>query len=78
MIGNSTTLTNMTNGAYDLTVYINDTFGVAASQTVNFTEALPTAKPWGGDPACCHGFIGFGCYCCCLAGVIVYFRKRKH
>ena len=44
MIDNSATIANLTNGAYDLTVYVNDTFGVSASRTVNFTVAVPTAK----------------------------------
>jgi hypothetical protein len=70
--GNST-ITDVTYGLHNVTVYANDTFGnMGASQTVNFTIAkpFPTASVAAVSGAVAAVVVG--------AGIVVYLRKRKH
>jgi parallel beta-helix repeat protein len=71
-ITGNTTLTGLSSGMHNLTVYANDTFGnMGASQTVNFTipQSFPTATVAAASGAAATAIVG--------AGLVVYFKKRK-
>jgi len=72
-ITGNTTITKVTDGLHNITVYANDTFGnVGASQIVTFTVDLvtfPTATVAAVSGASAVVVVG--------AGLLVYFKKRK-
>jgi hypothetical protein len=71
-ITGNTTLTNMTNGLHNLTVYANDTFGdIGASQTITFTIALPI-------PTATVAAVSGALAVVVVAGLLVYFKKHRH
>jgi hypothetical protein len=68
----NTTITGLSSGLHNITVYANDTFGnIGASQTVTFTiaEPFPTATV-----AAVSGALAV----VVVVGLFVYFKKRKH
>ena len=69
--------TGLSNGEHNVTVYANDTFGyVYASQTVNFTVALPPEiKPF---PTVTVASVSGVLAVIVGAGLLVYFKKHKH
>jgi hypothetical protein len=73
-ITGNTTLTGLSNGEHNVTVYANDTFGnIGASETVNFTVAVPEpfpAVPVAAASGASVAVVG--------VGLQVYFKKRKH
>ena len=72
----NTTLTGLSNGEHNITVYANDTFGnAAASQTVNFTVAVPPVIQ--SFPAATVAAASGVSAVVVIAGLMVYFRKRK-
>jgi hypothetical protein len=77
-IAGNTTLMGLTNGEHSITVYANDTLGnVYASQTINFTvasEAKQEAKPF---PTITVTAVSAVSAALVIAGLIVYFKKRK-
>jgi parallel beta-helix repeat protein len=71
-VAGNTTLTGLSSGLHNLTVYANDTYGnMGASQTVTFTipEPFPTALV-----ATASGV--FAAVVC--LGLLIYFKKRKN
>ena len=76
--GGTAELANLTNGEYSLTVYANDTFGVTASQTVNFTVSVPTAKPAFTSQLVAAVTVASVVIAVTCVGTVIYFRKRKH
>jgi hypothetical protein len=76
-IAGNTTLTGLSNGEHNVTVYANDTSGnISASQTVNFTVALPPeTKPFS---TVAVASVSGASAVIAIAGLLVYFRKRKH
>ena len=72
------TLTGLSNGLHNVTVYATDEAGnVGASQTINFTVSVPAEKPFSNLPVAASIAAAVVIAVAC-AGVIVYFRKRKH
>jgi len=72
------TLTGLSNGLHNVTVYANDEAGnVGASQTINFTIAIPKAESFSNLPVAASIAAAVVIAVAC-AGVIVYLRKRKH
>jgi N-acetylneuraminic acid mutarotase len=73
IIGN-TTLTGLSNGLHNVTVYANDTFGnQGASQTVTFTVAVP--EPF---PTALVATVSGASIAVIGVSLLVYFKKRKH
>ena len=71
--GNST-ITNIAYGLHNITVYVNDTFGILSrSQTINFTVAKPEPFP----TATVAAASGALTVVVVVAGLLVYFKKRK-
>jgi parallel beta-helix repeat protein len=71
-ITGNTTLTGLSSGIHNVTVYANDTYGnTAASETVTFTipEPFPTALVAAASGASIAIIV---------VGLLVYFKKRKH
>ena len=69
----NTTLTGLSNGQHNITVYANDTFGnIGASQTINFKIAKP--EPF---PAELVTVVSVAVAVAIVAGLLVYFRKHK-
>jgi hypothetical protein len=67
------TLTDMSNGLHNITIYANDTFGnLGSSQTNTFTVAKPEPFPTTTDAAFSGSLVAFVC-----VGLIFYLRKRK-
>jgi hypothetical protein len=72
------TLTGLSNGLHNVTVYATDEAGnVGASQTINFTIAIPKAESFSNLPVAASIAAAVVIAVAC-AGVIVYLRKRKH
>jgi hypothetical protein len=75
-IDGNTTLTGLTNGPHNVTVYAWDTAGnIGNSETIIFTVAKPEPEPFPVAPvaaasAATVAVVG--------VGLLVYFRKRKH
>jgi YVTN family beta-propeller protein/parallel beta-helix repeat protein len=68
------TLTGLSSSLHSVTVYANDTFGnMGASQTVNFTVALPHPFPTATVAAASGG----SAVTVVVAGLLVYCKKRK-
>jgi hypothetical protein len=68
----NTTLTGLSSGRHNITVYANDTYGnMGASETVNFTisEPFPTAVV---------AVVSITSVTVIGIGLLVYFKKRKH
>jgi hypothetical protein len=77
-ITGNTTLTGLSNGEHNITVYANDTLGnIYASHTVNFTVALPlVTKPF---PTTTVAAVSGALAVVVLGiGLLVYFKKRNH
>lgn len=75
-IAGNSTLTGFSNGEHNITVYANDTFGyIAASQTVNFTVALPPEMK--SFPTVTVAAVSGVAAVVVIAGLMVYFKKRK-
>jgi hypothetical protein len=71
-ITGNTTLTGLSNGLHNVTVYANDTFGnQGASQTVTFTVAVPEPFPTALVAAASGASIAL-----VSVGLLVYFKKR--
>lgn len=69
-ISGNTTLTGLSNGLHNVTVYANDTYGImGASETVNFTVANPAPFPF------VAAFSGTVSVVVIGAGLLVYFKK---
>lgn len=67
------TIANVTNGVHNVTVYANDTYGnMGASETVTFTVAVP--EPF---PAVPVAVASVAVVAVVIAGLLVYFKKRK-
>jgi parallel beta-helix repeat protein len=70
IVGNCT-MSNLTNGSHNVTIYCNDTYGnMGASETVEFTISLPfpIVPVAAGSVAAAAT----------AAGLLVYFKKRNH
>ena len=77
-VAGNTTLTDLSNGEHNITVYANDTFGnAAASQTVNFTVAVPPPVIQSFPAATVATVSGASAVIVVGAGLLVYFKKRK-
>jgi N-acetylneuraminic acid mutarotase len=73
------TLTNMTNGLHTITVYANDTFGdMGASQTITFIMVKLDAEPFPTATLTVAAVSGALGVVVVVAGLLVYFKKRKH
>jgi len=73
------TLANMTNGLHSVAVYANDTFGIiGSSETVNFTVALAPKNSESFPTATVAAVSGASAVAVVGAGLLVYFKKRKH
>ena len=67
------TITKMTNGVHNVTVYANDTYGnIGTSQTINFTVAKP--QPF---PTATVAAVSVAVAIVVVAGLLVYVKKRK-
>lgn len=72
-ISGNDTLIDIPNGLHRITVYVNGTFGNIGASTVNFTVAKP--EPFPAAPvAAVSGPVAI----VVVAGLWVYFKKRKH
>jgi hypothetical protein len=70
-INGNTTITNLSYGLHSITVYANDTFGdMGASNTVTFTIATPF-------PTATVAIVSAIAVLVVVAGLLVYFKKRK-
>jgi hypothetical protein len=74
-IAGNTTLTNLTYGEHNVTVYATDNAGnIGASETITFTIAEPEPEPFSTTmviaPMASITVVG--------VGLLVYFKKRKH
>jgi hypothetical protein len=68
------TIANVTKGVHNVTVYANDTYGnMGASETVTFTVAVP--EPFPAVPVAVASVASIAVV---IAGLLVYFKKRKH
>ena len=75
-ITGNTTLTGLSNGEHNITVYANDTFGnIGTSQTVNFTVALPPELK--SFPTAMVTAVAAVSAVAVSAGLMVYFKKHK-
>jgi len=72
IVGN-TTLTALSNGAHNLTIYANDTLGnMAASRTIYFSVEVPTQEPSSAT------LVGASASVAVMGiGLIVWFKKRN-
>jgi hypothetical protein len=69
------TLTALPNGAHNVTVYATDKDGnVGASQTINFTTAVPKAATF---PTVTVAVVSAVAVVLVVAGMLVYFKKHK-
>ena len=74
-ISGNFTLIGLPNGMHNLTVYANDTYGnMGASETVSFTVAVPEPFPFVPVAAA----VAVVAVAAVSAGLLLYFRKRKH
>jgi phosphomevalonate kinase len=65
-------LTGLSNGLHSVTVYANDTYGnMGVSETVTFTISLPFPIVPVAAGSVAFAFAS-------AAGLLVYFKKRKH
>jgi hypothetical protein len=72
LLGN-TTLTSLPAGAHNITVYAKDTYGnIGSSQTIFFTT---TTEPF---PTITFFAVSIPVAIIVVAGLLVYFKKRKH
>ena len=77
-IDGNTTLTGLSNGAHNVTVYANDTFGnVGSSQTITFTIALVSIVKSEPFPTAPVAAVSGASAVVVVAGLLVYFKKRK-
>jgi hypothetical protein len=77
-IDGNTTLTGLSNGAHNVTVYANDTFGnVGSSQTITFTIALVSIVKSEPFPTAIVVVVLAVVAVVVVAGLLVYFKKRK-
>ncbi|MGD0645402.1 MAG: hypothetical protein ABSA75_10905 [Candidatus Bathyarchaeia archaeon] len=75
-IAGNTTLTGLSYGEHNITVYANDTFGnVGSSQTITFIIAKPEAKSF---PTATAAAVSGVSAVIVIAGLMVYFKKHKH
>jgi ureidoglycolate hydrolase len=75
-IAENTTLTGLSSGLHNITIYANDTFGnMGASETVSFTIAKPESEPF--STATVVAVSGASAVVVISAGLLVYFKKRK-
>jgi hypothetical protein len=77
----NTTLSDLAGGSHSLVVYANDTIGnVGASQTINFTVALPTLTKTAPFSTLTVAAVSGAVAAAVVAtvGLLVYFNKRKH
>lgn len=73
-ITGNVTLTDLSNGLHNVTIHANDTFGnLGVSETISFTVAVP--EPFPVVPlAAASAVAAFAAG----AGLLIYFKKRKH
>ncbi len=72
-ISGNCTLTALTNGLHNITIYANDTYGnVGVSETVEFTVAKPELFPIAAVVAVSIAVAAF----VVVVGLLVYFKKR--
>ena len=72
-ITGNTTLTELPNGNYNITVYATDKFGnTAASSTIHFNIDVPEPFPTASVA------VGITSAAVVGIGVLIYFKKRKH
>jgi hypothetical protein len=78
-IAGNTTLTGLTNGNHNVTVYANDTYGgIGKSETVNFTVAVPELSPTEKESfPTTLATVSIVVVAVSGAGLLVYFKKRK-
>jgi parallel beta-helix repeat protein len=72
-ISGNETLANIPNGFHTVTVYANDTFGNMGSQTISFTVSAPETFP----TATVAVVLGVSAVAI-GAGLVVYFKRRRH
>lgn len=73
-IAGNATLTGLSSGQHNITVYANDTFGnVGASETINFIVAKPELFPI----VTVAVALGASAAVVLAAGLLLYFKKRK-
>jgi hypothetical protein len=73
-LAGNTTLTELSYGSHSITVYANDTLGNMGIQTITFTIAKPESFP----SATVAAVSGAVAVVVVVAGLLVYFKKRKH
>jgi len=64
------TLTGLTSGLHNLTIYANDTFGNMGASNINFTIAKPFPTAIVADVSGAIAVVT-------IAGLLVYYKKRK-
>jgi hypothetical protein len=73
-VAGNTTLADLSMGEHNVTVYAWDTAGnMGASETVTFTVAVPAPFPTVPVAAASVAVVA-----AVIAGLLVYFKKRKH
>jgi N-acetylneuraminic acid mutarotase len=73
-ISGNTTMTDLTNGLHNVTIYARDEFdNTSASETITFTVDMP--KPFPIVPIATASVASVGVI---AVGLLVYFKKRKH
>jgi hypothetical protein len=75
-LSGNTTLTGLTNGFHNITVYAQDTFGnIGASQNISFTVAKPEPESFPIVPVAAVSIVAVALV---VAGLLVYHKKHKH
>jgi hypothetical protein len=73
-IASNITLSELSNGSHNVTVYTKDTFGnEGASETITFNVEVP--KPF---PTTCVAAASVAAAVVVGVGLLIYFKKRKH
>ena len=72
-VSGNTTLTNLTNGKHNVTVYATDNVGNIGSKTIIFTIAEPEPEPFPTTLVIATAVSG----AFVVIGLLVYFKKRK-
>jgi hypothetical protein len=74
-IDGNTTLTGLPNGSHNITIYAKDAFGkVGASETITFTITKLESETFPITPVVA---VSVGVAVAVVAGLLVYFKKRK-
>ena len=78
-ISGNSTITNLTNGSHNVTLYVKDTFGnIAASKIVIFSIATTTLGTQESFPTVPVIAVSGVSLTVIAIGLMAYFKKRKH